>query len=384
MPNTLGVYNPVFFAQEALRQLEAVMGLANRVYMGYDEERRSFGLGETINIRRPSTFIAQNAPSAAQDVNTETVAVTLDKWKEVKFSLTDKELSFTRERIIRDHIRPAAVAIADNVDQTLAGLYVDIPWQYDVAATPSSADITGPRQILFDNKVPMSDPTMMHYMMDGSLEAAFLNLSGFTQQQGAGDAGVASQMRGNLGTKFGFQLFANQNTTSFTAGTGTLSADLAVDNSPSGYAAGSTTIHVDATTATTGTLKAGDTIKFAGHAQEYVLTANPTFASNEGDLAISPALKSAVADGEVLTFKRYSGKQGLAFHKNAFTLVTAPLSELGNGRGAEIATINDPVTGLSIRSRIYYDGDNSKLNVALDILYGVKTLDQNMACRVVI
>ena len=79
MPNTLGVYNPVFFAQEALRQLEAVMGLANRVYMGYDEERRSFGLGETINIRRPSTFIAQNAPSAAQDVNTETVAVTLDK-----------------------------------------------------------------------------------------------------------------------------------------------------------------------------------------------------------------------------------------------------------------------------------------------------------------
>lgn len=382
MPNTLGVYNPIFYAQEALIQLEAVMGLANRVYLGFDEERRSFGRGETINIRRPSTFTAQNAPSAAQDVNTETVAVTLSNWKEVKFALTDKELAFTRERIVQDHIRPAAVALADVIDQTLAAHYLQIPWQYDVGSTPGVIDITTPRQILFDNKVPLRDPNMMHYMMDGSLENAFLQLQAFSQNQGAGDRGINTQFNGNIGQKFGFNLWANQNTPTHTAGTGTISGDLAVDLPASSYPAGSTTVHVDATTITTGTLVAGDSIKFANHAQVYVLTAAPTFTSNEGDLAISPPLKTAVADGVVVTVTRNSGKQGLAFHRNALCLVTAPLSEMGNGRGAEIATVQDPITGLSLRSRIYYDGDNSKVNVALDVLFGTKVLDQNMAVRV--
>jgi hypothetical protein len=380
MPNTLGVYNPIFYAQEALVQLENVMGLANRVYMGYDEERRSFGRGETINIRRPSSFVAQNAPSSAQDVNTDTVPVTLAYWKEVKFALTDKELAFTRERIIQDHIRPAAVALADVIDQTLAAHYIDIPWQYDVGTTPGVVDITTPRQILFDNKVPLNDPNMMHYMMDGSLENAFLQLSAFSQQQGAADRGVTTQFNGNLGTKFGFNLWANQNTPTHTAGTGTITTPAV--NNVAGYAAGTSTLNIDAAAITTGTLKKGDSLKFSGHAQAYVLTADPTFTANAGSIAISPPLKAAVVDNEAITFIRNTGKQGLAFHRNALCLVTAPLSEMGNGRGAEIASIQDPITGLSLRSRIYYDGDNSKVNVALDVLFGTKVLDPNMAVRV--
>lgn len=382
MPNTLGVYNPTFFAQEALIQLEAVMGLANRIYRGYDEERRSFGLGETINIRKPGSFTAQNAPSAPQDVSTETVSVTLDQWKEVKFSLTDRELAFTRERIIIDHIRPAAVALADIIDQTIAGQFINIPWQHDVAATPGVADITTPRQILFDNRVPMSDPTTMHYMMNGALENAFLQLPGFTQQQGAGDVGINSQMRGNLGMKYGFNLFANQNCPNFTAGTGTITSP-AVNNA-GGYAAGVTTLNIDGAALTTNTLRRGDTFRFSGHAQSYVLTADPTFTTNAGAISFFPALRAPVIDNEAITFTRVSGVQGLAFHRNAACLVTAPLSELGNGRGAEIATVQDPITGLALRSRIYYDGDNSRVLVALDVLYGVRLLDPNMACRIVI
>lgn len=382
MPNTLGVYNPTFFAQEALIQLEAVMGLANRIYRGYDEERRSFGLGETINIRKPGTFTAQDAPSEAQDVSTETTAVTLDQWKEVKFGLTDRELAFTRERIIVDHIRPAAVALADIIDQTIAGLFINIPNQYDVSATPGAIDITTPRQILFDNRVPMGDPTMMHYMMNGALENAFLQLPGFTQQQGAGDVGINSQMRGSLGMKYGFNLFANQNCPNFVAGTGTITAP-AVNNT-GGYAVGTQTLNIDATAITTNTVRRGDTLRFANHNQSYVVTATPTFTTNAGTISISPPLRASVADNEAITFTRISGAQGLAFHRNAACLVTAPLSELGNGRGAEIATIQDPITGLALRSRIYYDGDNSKVLVALDVLFGVRLLDGNMACRVVI
>lgn len=383
MANTLGVYNPQFFAQEALIQLEAVMGLANRVYMGFDEERRSFGLGEYINIRRPSNFTALDAPSAAQDMATETVQVQLNQWKEVKFALTDKELAFTGERIVRDHIRPAAVALADKIDTTIAALYNTIPWQYDVGSTPGIIDITTPRQMLFDNKVPLRDPSMMHYMMDGSLENAFLQLTAFSQNQGAADRGVSTQLNGNIGQKFGFNLWANQNTPSFTAGTGTITA--AAVNNGAGYPVGTTSIAQDATTQTTGTVVAGDTFKFAGHSQNYVVTNTPTYSTNATSaLQFSPPLKVAVADNEGITFTRVTGKQGMAFHRNAFCLVTAPLSTLGDGRGADIASVTDPITGLSLRSRIYYDGDNSKVLVALDVLFGVKTLDQNMAVRVVI
>jgi hypothetical protein len=140
MANTLGVYNPIFYAQEALVQLEKALGMASRVYMGYDTERRAYGLGETINIRRPATFTVGDAPATAQDVTTETVSMTLDKWREVKFKLTDKELAFTGERIINDHIRPAAYALADDIDQKLIDLSYDIGNLQD--ATGSAWSIT--------------------------------------------------------------------------------------------------------------------------------------------------------------------------------------------------------------------------------------------------
>ena len=35
-PNTLGIYDPLFYAQEALIQLEKALGLAGRVHRGYD------------------------------------------------------------------------------------------------------------------------------------------------------------------------------------------------------------------------------------------------------------------------------------------------------------------------------------------------------------
>ena len=61
--NTLGNYNETFFAQEALIQLEKALGMAGRVYRGYDPNPQV--KGSTIQIRRPSSFTAQAAPMAA-------------------------------------------------------------------------------------------------------------------------------------------------------------------------------------------------------------------------------------------------------------------------------------------------------------------------------
>jgi len=377
MANTLGVYNPIFYAQEALIALEKALGMAARVHLGYDEERRSFQRGETVNIRRPSTFTAQNAPSAAQNVTTGTVAITLDQWKEVKFALTDKELAFTGERIINDHIRPAAYALADNIDQALAGLYVKIPWYYDLHATGEVADLTGPRKILFDCKVPLVDIGNVHYMMDGTLEQHMLNQAAFSQQQGAGDEGVTTQRRGSLGTKFGFECFSNQNVKTHTAGTFACAAPLV----KTGWTAGDVAGTIYHASALTGTLTAGDSFVVAGNTQRYVVLALATAGSNEIAVTFYPALAADAAGDAAVTVRADSHSANLAFHRNAFALVTAPLSEMGNELGARIATVQDPITGLSLRSRLYYIPDSSLVNVALDVLYGYTCLDPNLACR---
>jgi hypothetical protein len=380
MSNTLGVYNPIFYAQEALIQLEKSLGMAARVHRGFDEERRAFGYGETINIRRPSTFTAQDAPSVAQNVDTGTVALTLSYWKEVKFKLTDRELAFTGNRIIEDHIRPAAYALADDIDQKLSGLYKDVPWFYDIAAAPGStvpADITGVRKIMFDNSVPVYDAGRMHYMVNGALEQGFLQLSAFSQQQGAGDVGINTQMRGSLGMKYGFEMFANQNVPSHTKGTAS-TGTLAVDGDT---AAGATTITLDAVSVT-GTLVPGDTFVIAGNTQRYSVTNTVTAAANSlASVTFTPPLVAQAANDAVVTVSLDDHTANLAFHRNAFALAMAPLSEMGNELGARIATVTDPVSGLSLRSRLYYVGNSSEVHVSLDVLYGVKTLDPNLACR---
>ena len=59
----------------------------------------------------------------------------------------------------------------------------------------------------------------------------------------------------------------------------------------------------------------------------------------------------------------------------------APLSDMGDGLGARIATVSDPVTNLALRSRVWYNGDKSTVMVGLDCLFGGTTLDGNLEAR---
>ena len=66
------------------------------------------------------------------------------------------------------------------------------------------------------------------------------------------------------------------------------------------HTAGDTTITVDAMT---GTLKAGDLIKFANHSKVYMVVSDVTAdGSNEATLTIEPPLRSALANNEGMTY----------------------------------------------------------------------------------
>jgi hypothetical protein len=374
MSNELSVYDPLFYSQEAIIQLHKNLGMAARVHRGYDKAPQQ--KGSTISISRPSTFTALAAPQSAQDINAGEVQIVLDQWYEVKFKLTDKELTYTTEKIITDHIVPASYAIADKIDQQITALYKDVPW-YNVNGSPLVAsDITESRRIMGVNLAPMEN---RHLMLSPTQEAEALNLTAFSQWQGAGQAGAETQMRGTLGMKYGFETFMNQNVPTHTAG---VSAD-ATGALTSAGTKGDTTIALDSIT-TAGTVKKGDTFVIAGNSQRYAFTEDKTASAGAiASVGISPALVQDYDNLSVVTITLVSGEQGLAFHRNAFALAMAPLSEAGNNVGARIATVTDPVSNLSLRSRIFYDGDTSSLYVSIDALWGVKTLDPNLACRLV-
>lgn len=73
-----------------------------------------------------------------------------------------------------------------------------------------------------------------------------------------------------------------------------------------------------------------------------------------------------------------AGVAGMAFHKNAFALVTRPLA-LPNG--ASKAAIVD-YDGLGLRVVYDYDITNKTDVVSIDMLCGVKTLDKNLASKI--
>lgn len=375
MPNVYTNYNETFFAQEALIQLEDVMGLAGRVYRDYNADPQT--KGDTIKVRRPASFAAADAPSVAQDVKTEGLDITLNKWREVKFKLTDKDLSLTSDRIISDHIRPAAIALAGDIDRALAALYTDIPWYTTLTGTPVLSDITAVRALQFANKVPLDDAANMHFMVGGTAEAAFLNALGASGMQPRQQDGAVR--RGEMGSLFGYNIWANQNTPVHTSGT---AAD-AVGTVDAVNAIGVTAMTVSAVSAGI-TVKKGDSFSLAGDTQRYVVAADATDADGAAfAITFSPALKEATTIGQVITFHLGGANktQNLAFHRNAFCLAMAPLSDIASNLGARVSTVADPKTGLALRSRLYYVGDSSEVHVALDVLYGVKTLDPNLAVR---
>lgn len=383
--NKLGFYDPYFYANEALIVLTKRLGLANTVFRGYDSTPQQ--RGSVINIKGPSTFVATDVNTSTggttQALDTQQVQIKLDQWKEVKFALTDQELTYTKEQIVTDHISPAAYALADAIDQDIASLIKQIPWYENWSDTVGVEDVLKPRMRMFNNKVPLDNMDNVFFMLDGEKEMKLLALQAFAQYQGAGDTGTNTQIFGYVGRRYGMNFFANQNTPALTSGTATDLA-AAIDN-VSGYTKGATVIHIDGLTASD-TFKAGDVLQITGDEQLYAITKDVSVSDTESDFEIFPALAQDVADDAVVTFKLPAGSGGtktqcVAYHRNCFALAMAPLTEIGNDLGARIGVVADPVTGLSLRARVWYDADRSTYKVGLDALWGKTVLNPNLACR---
>jgi len=401
MANTLTPYNPTFYAAEALILLQNALGISNRVYRGYETERKGYNLGETVQVRKPSDFSVTSAPSSStNDPYTTSQTITINKWYQVKFALTDKELTQTGSRVIDEHIQPAAYSLANQVDSDLMSEYVNIPWYVGCSATPTAvADITLPRKVLVDNagrQVDMDDGKV-HCAVSPNFEQNLLASTHFHSATLTG--GTANQdalMKGHLGTRFGIEFFRSHNVQQHTSGTAIGGGDVTGLTLNGAGSKGDSTIAI-ANGSGVETFVAGDSFVIATNSQRYVVTATNTASGGAySSVAIFPNLVAAYDSGAAITAAISTTEShatdrddntdafhaNMLFHENAFGLVVVPLPEIGDGAGANMSTVTDDQTGLSIRSRMAYDDDNAKVKVTLDILYGVKTLEPNLAVRI--
>lgn len=370
-------YDPYFYANSALEVLYKRLGLAFFVDRSLETEKAA-EKGSTIQLRRPQKFAATAMPIAEAsfaDVEPEYDNLVISEWQGQGFKLTDKERSLTVERFISEHIEPVAVSIADAIDVDLASLALEVPWIVEDDATTPVNDFPALRKRLFDSEAPLVNQRDYAYMTDGVLQERYEKQAVF-HQANTGVDGDTLQRDGLLGAKFGFMIFANQNAP--TAAAGTLSTTDLLTNGA--FTKGATSLNLDATTVT-GIIRRGNVLTITGDTQKYAVTADVTASGNAlASVGISPNLAADVADGIAVTVDQTaSTSTGLAFHRRAFALVMQPLEPAGPGILS--ATVSDPITQLTLRSRIWGSGGLGATFWALDALWGYKTLNPNLAAR---
>lgn len=399
MANT--IITPSIIAKEALMQLENNLVMGKLVHREYKEEFTK--VGSSVSIRKPVKFsVSDGATRSNQDVQEASTSITVDQRKHVSWKFSTNDLTMSIDQYSERYIQPAMIALANNVDAALTNLYKGVFANVGTAGTaPSTFLHFGAAAQRLDEMACPTEQRRLVLNPAAALTAADMLKGTYNPEM------VKGAIRGRtIGELAGFSTYMDQNikrhTTGVWGGTPLVNgASQSVTYAAATHTYGSTsqTLNVDGLTVTTGAVKAGDVFTIAGVyqvnpvskdstgvLQEFVVQADGT-ANGSGQIAltISPAIitsgpfqtvDAAPADNAAITLKA-THTANLAFHKNAFALVTVPL-ELPDGAAWKA---RESANGLSVRVVKDYDIDSDDEVIRLDILYGVKALYPELACR---
>jgi len=349
-------------AREAIMALQNNLVFANLVHRDFENEYKS--QGDSVAVRVPATFTANtfSTTATAQNITESSVIVTLDTIKTVDVEVTSKQMTLNIEDFAQQVVQPAVYAIANAIDSDLAALSKRIGYVTGSTGTTASAlsFIAGCAKSLNNRAVPLDKRRLV---INPDAHASLITLDAIVNAEKSGTTDALREA--SMGKLLGFDTYMNQNVVAqATAG---ITHDVLL---ASGSAASGATTIVLSSTAMTGSFAVGDRIVSTALVGTYVITSAATAASETVTLTISPALEKVVASGTIFSIVG-AHKQNVAFHRDAFALVSRPLA-LPVG-GADGAVIN--YDGLSMRVTRGYTMAQKVNIISFDILYGVKVLD---------
>lgn len=365
MSNTFLTVNEI--AKESLMRLQNNLVMGSLVYTDFDADFAN--KGDTVNVRKPATFVAKDFTTATetQAINEGTVPVKLDKIADVTVEVTSKQLGLNIQDFGSQVVDGAMQALAQKIDADLLSLYKDVPYVSGTAGqTPKVlADIANASKVLNNNKVPFGNRRLV---IDPEAQASLVVLDAIA---GADKSGNTHALRdANIGRVLGLDSYLDQNVYTHTKGTLDTNATGTVNTATDG-----TKVTV-ASGGIKGTVKKGDIVKFADVTGTYVVTADAEMdADGAGTFNVYPALAEDITTKKITVTG--SHVSNLGFHKNAFALVNRPQALPMGGAEGYVANYN----GLSIRVTMGYNMSSKVNTISFDILYGVKTLDPDLAVR---
>ncbi|MEU8195240.1 P22 phage major capsid protein family protein [Microbispora amethystogenes] len=221
MANTF--LTPTVIARAALATLYETCVMAQLVHRDYEEEFAA-RIGDTVNVRKPAVFQAQEYVRAngitIQNAQETSIPVTLNHFADVSFAVTTEELTLKIEDFGVQLLNPAMEAISQKIDRDILSLRDDVLQEVGVvgqfAENPAGANVFAygnprtaidARRVLNQRNVPAAD----RYLVVGpEIEAKWLGDELFHRADARGDTDGLREA--NLGRRiFGFDGYQTQN-----------------------------------------------------------------------------------------------------------------------------------------------------------------------------
>lgn len=238
MANTF--LTPDIIARAALATLYETTVMSNLVYRDYESEFQA--VGDTITIRKPATFTAQEYNRAdgitVQNATETGVPLTLNHFADVSFAVTSEDLTLNILDFSEQLLNPAMEAITQKVDRDLIAQSVaDITQEVGVVGG-TNPPLPGANEYAWDNPRVLIDagrvltqrnvPTTNRRAVIGPItQAQWLGDDLFNRADARGD--TEGLREANLGRRvFGFDPYVTQNATPPGSGTGTPSTEVGV------------------------------------------------------------------------------------------------------------------------------------------------------------
>lgn len=396
---------------------ETAYGYRNSLEFGrnitkqYNGEFKQSGakMGQTINVRMPVRFQIRNGQALQlQNIFESSVPVVLSTQSGVDFSWSSVQATTQIDEIRERYVMPAAQVIAGDVDRnTYASVVLDV---FSAVGTPGVTPST--YQTYLNAGVKLSDQSVQKErrvaILDLQAMATLANTSS-TLFNPVSDVS-ASTRSGEFKSGLGISKWADsQSVTGYTTGSFTASTPIVSGANQTGSTLNTTGWANGATQ-----LRLGDIFTIAGvrtvnpvtkndtgRLQQFVVTADT--ADSGGAIAALPFQPSIVVSGPLQTVNASPAAnaaitvvgstgpvagtmsatfspQSLVFHPEAFTIATADLV-MPDG-GAEASRVSSPEYGIAIRWVKQYQIGTDQNDSRFDVLYGPKTLQARLACRV--
>lgn len=413
---------PDHIAPYALAALENNLVLAKNVKTEFSKEFKA--VGDTIGVRRDvKHHVTRGSVMQIQDTTEGKVSIKMDIQDHVDFYFETKDLTLSIEEFSSRYIEPKMHVLANMVDTELFNLYKKVYHSVGTPGTPPSTylNISAPQVRMDEMGVPADGQRVL--ALDPNAAALTANDLKLVHSREA-IQGLKNAIIANGIAKF--KIMDSNNVPVHTVGAhgGTplvRGANQAVDyeaDSAAGLAARNEWKQTIITDGWTGgqVLKAGDILTFGtvGGAGSYAVNSVPklkgqkkvmpylqqvtiledvTTAADPADpttITISPPLiatgayqtvSAAPADNAPINRMGTAGAsypQHLAFHKDTFALVTAPIDAI---YGTDTSYRQAEDTGVSIRITMDGDSINQRNYIRMDILYGVQVIEPWKAVR---